>query len=92
MTYDYTEDKMRILSIDVWGNKEEGWDWNAWYKVGAIDKEDFEAIKDYKQWFIDGGYVNEKYPLEIEDDGHNIVIQDKETSEPLFAIEYGNHY
>lgn len=23
-----------VLSIDAWGNNEEGYDWNAWYRVG----------------------------------------------------------
>lgn len=86
---------MRILSIDAW-NSEEGWNWNAWYCVGEIDKQEFERIKreeGFITWFIGQGYVM-NYPdrLEIEDDGYNIVMQDKETGEPLFAIEYGNEY
>lgn len=83
---------MRVLYIDAWGNNEDGWEWNSWYVIGDIDKEEFESVNDYKQWFIDGGYVNEKFPLEIKDDGCNVVVCDKETSEPLFAIEYGCHY
>lgn len=86
---------MRILSIDAWGNADDGYDWNAWYKVGEISKGEFERIEleeGFLNWFIGEGYVDEKYPLEIEDDEHNIIIVDKETREPLFAIEYGNEY
>ena len=85
---------MNILSIDAWGNEEDGYEWNAWYIVGEIDKEEFECCKDYIKWFIDNEYVIGTYPdrLEIEDDQYNIVIKDKETQEPLFAIEYGCHY
>lgn len=87
---------IRVLSIDAWGNSEDGYDWNAWYKVGEIDKETFESLKtdsDYLQWYIDNGYINNIPSLVcINDDGYNIVLIDAKTSEPLFAIEYGNCY
>lgn len=91
---------MRVLSIDAWNYGDEEneycWQWNAWYNVGDITKQEFERIEreeGFITWFIGQGYVM-NYPdrLEIDDDQHNIVIQDKETSEPLFAIEYGNCY
>lgn len=88
---------MRILSIDAWGNDQDGFEWNNWYHVGDITKQEFERIEreeGFITWFIGQGYVM-NYPdrLEIDDsDDHNIVIQDKETGEPLFAIEYGNDY
>lgn len=84
---------MRVLSIDAWSNGEDtGWDWNAWYTVGTVSQETFECCKDYVQWFIDEGYVNSRYLYDIDDDGYNIVICNRETCEPLFAIEYGNCY
>lgn len=85
---------MRILLIDACNN-EDGWQWNAWYKVGEISKGEFERIElegGFLNLFIFNGYVDEKYPLEIEDDGYNIVVIDKETGEPLYAIEYGCEY
>lgn len=87
---------MNILLIDAWNHDNDGWQWNAWYKVGTISKEEFERIEKeegFIQWFINEGYVK-NFPdkLEICDDGHNIQIQDKETNEPLFAIEYGWEY
>ena len=87
---------MNVLSIDAWGNLEEGYEWNAWYKVGEITKEEFERVdreEGFIQWFIENNYVwDDPQWLEIEDDQYNIVIKDKETQEPLFAIEYGCHY
>ncbi len=86
---------MRVLSIDAWRDSEDGWQWNAWYKVGTIAKSELERIEreeGFLKWYIINGYVDEKFPLEIDDDGYNIVVQDKETSEPLLAIEYGNCY
>ena len=93
---------MKVLSIDAWGNEGDNdsiqWDWNAWYNVGEIDKETFESLKtdaEFIQWFIDNGYIIGTYANRVyieDDDQHNIVICNKETSEPLFAIEYGNCY
>ena len=87
---------MIILSIDAWGNEVDGYTWNAWYRVGNIDKAGFEALhtdKDYIQWFIDNDYVSDcPDSLEILDDQYNIVIYDKETGEPFYAIEYGCEY
>lgn len=84
---------MRILSIDAWGNKYDGYDWNAWYEVGNISIEDFDSIENYALWFVSNDYVNAPKELYyVNDDGFNIVIYVKATHKPLFAIEYGNEY
>jgi len=93
---------MNIFSIDAWNHGEDDWQWNSWYKCGEINQEDFETLKsdaDFIQYFIDGGYIDKSYAMissfdlfTIDDDQYNIVIQDKETGEPLFAIEYGCEY
>lgn len=33
------EQKVSILSIDAWGNADDGFEWNAWYKIGECDPE-----------------------------------------------------
>lgn len=81
---------MKILSIDAWGNETDGYEWNNWHTVGTIDeipKTDDEII----QYFIDEGYLkpNAKGLVTLDDDQFNILILDKRTLEPLFAIEYG---
>lgn len=87
---------MNILSIDAWSNGDDGWDWNAWYKVGTLAKQEFERIKKeegFISFFIMNEYIIGKpYLFDLNDDGYNIVILNKETHEPLFAIEYGCHY
>lgn len=88
---------MKVLSIDAWGNKDEGYQWNNWFTVGEITKEDFEKLKtdkDYALWFHENGFTNnaDMRLILIEDDQYNIVICEKKTGQPLFAIEYGPEY
>ena len=88
---------MKVLSIDAWGNKAEGYQWNQWFTVGEISKEDFENLKidkDYAVWFFENDFTNtaDMRRILIEDDQYNIVICEKKTGQPLFAIEYGPEY
>ena len=79
----------RILSIDAWRN-EYGWTWNAWYKVGEMDVIP-ETNRKILRAMRDTGHLSDysKGRVTVEDDGYNLVILDKRTREPLFAIEYG---
>ena len=81
-----------VLSIDAWGNPEEGYEWNQWFHVGSIDLDLKNEDQDVIQLMIDEGYLKEgsKGLGEVEDDGFNLVILDKTTRQPLFAIEYGS--
>lgn len=88
---------MKVLSIDAWGNKQEGYQWNNWFNVGEINKADFEALKTDKAiatWFKDNGFTtsDDMRQITIEDDQYNVVICEKRTGKPLFAIEYGPEY
>jgi hypothetical protein len=89
---------MKILSIDAWaGYEPKTWDWNNWFKVGEISKEEFETLKtekDYRFWFRNNGYTNtaNKKKVTIDDDQYNIVVCNAKTLRPLFAIEYGPEY
>ena len=88
---------MKILSIDAWGNEEEGYEWNAWFDIGNITKEEFETLKsdeDFIEFFCQGGYINEdsKTKVLVEDDQYNIVLKVADDLRPLYAIEYGNEY
>jgi len=81
----------RILSIDAWRERE-GYIWNAWYDVGDIDVDaiHWNARKILK-YFRDNGFLSEKSAgkCAIDDDYYNIVIIERSTRRPLFAIEYG---
>ena len=81
--------KFQVLSIDAWGNQEDGYDWNDWNEVGYIDI----SLKDTHQEIIQkmyvNGFISNTTGGEVEDDGHNWVIVDKSTRAPVYAIEYG---
>lgn len=88
---------MKVLSIDAWGNKKDGYEWNNWFTVGEISKEDFENLKTDKDiaiWFCENGFTvnSDMRQILIDDDQYNIVIIEKKTGRPLFAIEYGREY
>ena len=88
---------MRILSIDAWGNKEDGYQWNNWFTVGTIDKATFEKLDTYKKVLVymrREGYITtgNKRLAYVYDDQYNLVICDKKTDRPLYAIEYGPEY
>ena len=82
---------LTVLSIDAWGNPEDGSTWNQWFNVGTIDLDLDAENREIIRAMVDAGYLTAA-ALEsaaVEDDGYNIVIIDKETREPVFAIEYG---
>jgi hypothetical protein len=80
-----------VLSIDAWGNLEDGYEWNQWFNVGSIDLDLDAENRQIIQAMVNAGYLTALAleSAEVEDDGFNIVIIDKETREPVFAIEYG---
>ena len=84
-----------VLEIDAWGGDEEGsWDWNSWAYVGhvQINLDLPSTHNDIIQLMINRGFLREDCAdlVEVDDDGFNLVILDKETKEPCFAIEYGS--
>jgi len=82
---------LTVLSIDAWGNPEEGYTWNEWFHVGTIELDLDAENRDIVRAMVNAGYLTPKAldVATVEDDGFNIVIIDKETREPAFAIEYG---
>ena len=80
-----------VLSIDAWGNPEDGYEWNEWFNVGTIDLDLDAENREIIQAMVNAGYLTPKGldVATVEDDGYNLVIVDIETGEPAFAIEYG---
>jgi hypothetical protein len=84
--------QVSILSIDAWADGDDGWNWNQWYKVGSVDvtmcdKKEPEILA----FMVAEGFLKSK-ALEccyVEDDQYNMVVCDKETHEPLYALAYG---
>ncbi len=95
----------RILSIDAWADccgcdhtdesEERCWTWNEWHSIGHAEQLP-ESLEDAFKALSEAGYVDLPTALsraaefEIEDDGYNVVVLDKESQRPLYAFEYGN--
>lgn len=87
-----TSDTVRVLSIDAWREAEGGWAWNNWYAAGEVPR----AVLDYtprrligymrREGFLSAGSVGR---VAVEDDGYNLVLVERGTRMPAFAIEYG---
>lgn len=87
--------KMRLLSIDAWRMEPYCWTWNQWYiledDIYFLESEltPRKIFKALRKW----GYLSDysKGRVSMFDDGYNLVIENKNTKEPIFALEYG-HY
>ena len=82
-----------ILSIDAW-RYDGGWTWNQWYRVGTIDTSTLATLKTPRQilrYMREQGYLSSQSSgrVAVADDQYNLVIVNKGTLEPLFAIAYG---
>ncbi len=85
--------RTRLLSIDAWKECEGNWTWNSWYSLESdiyfaeSELTPRKILASLRKW----GYLTEqsKGRLSIDDDGYNLVIQDKDTFEPLLALCYG---
>jgi hypothetical protein len=82
-----------VLSIDAWaGDEPHSWDWNAWYSAGKVsvnlDAEPHEILAA----MADAGFIRNPELGDVEDDQYNLVIVDKDSREPIFAIVYGDHH
>jgi hypothetical protein len=90
---DDTETKtINVLSIDAWADGEDGWTWNNWHKVGTCALATCDlAPAEIIAFMIAEGYLKPGAAdrCRVDDDQYNMVILDAETSEPLFALEYG---
>lgn len=93
-----TQKNFRVLSIDAWGNKKEGYEWNNWFTVGCINEKRLDLFYKNKKAFLDElkeiGLINRSdlRITEFEDDQYNIILIDRKTKRPIIAIEYGNEY
>lgn len=83
--------QMRVLSIDAWRDGD-GWQWNNWHVVGHCEPAIADlSVRKLLRWMRAEGYLGEgsKGAVTIEDDQYNVVILDRRTLEPLYALEYG---
>ena len=80
----------KVLSIDAWGNENEGYEWNNWFNAGTIELPENPTDQEILKCAFDAGYITQIDGGDVEDDQFNYVIVDKKSREPLFAIEYGS--
>ena len=80
----------KVLSIDAWGNQDDGYDWNNWSNVGNVTIDLNADNLTILQTMEKEGYITNANLGDIDDDGYNLVIIHKHTQEPIFAIEYGS--
>lgn len=85
-------EQVSILSIEAWRNADGGWDWNNWHRVGWYDVAvcDLPPRQLLARLRADGYLAaTSAGRVRVEDDGYNVVVLSRGTSEPLFAIAYG---
>ena len=90
---DTTEKTLTLLSIDAWKSTEGGWDWNDWHKVGTVPATTLDLTPRRLFKFLrEAGYLsaNSVGRVARDDDGYNVVIMEKDTRRPVYAIEYGS--
>ena len=87
--------RLNVLSIDAWNDGDGCWTWNSWYKVGSAPLEamHWKPRRVLKYLREDLGLLPgaSKGKLAVEDDQFNLVIVEKRSGRPLYAIEYGQH-
>lgn len=89
------KNRFKVLSIDAWGNQEDGYEWNNSSLIGYVETDINSDQSTLVDDLIDAnilsplsrGIANECH---LDDDQHNLVFCDPKTFEPLYAIEYGN--
>jgi hypothetical protein len=86
-------DDLKILSIDAWGNNRNGYDWNNWHTIGTISADCLDwTPRQLLKHFRESGYLTSASAgrCSIDDDGYNIIIKERATERPLYAIDYGS--
>ena len=82
---------LRILSIIAF--KDDGqWSWDSWRDVGTVEPTFFDlSTRGQLKYLRDELYLRRASvgKVAIEDDQYNLVVVDRATREPLFAVEYG---
>jgi hypothetical protein len=83
--------KWRVLSLDVWGNPEDGFEVNDRYGIGKIELPEDYTDAQLLRVLKDAGFVRPYVTLariEIEDDGAGLISLDqKKDGRPVFQLE-----
>lgn len=95
---DFKYHNCTLISIDAWRDSEGGWDWNDMHKVehDIMISEDSDILSNSRKclaWFRQQGWLTDaskgKVRVDFNDDiidGILIVIENKNTGEPILAL------
>lgn len=76
-----------IREVDAWGNKIDGFEYNASYYLGTLETSAQDERKAFTRWLKNKrGITFKKNRIRIEYDGAVYEITDRKTGEPLFAM------
>ena len=82
-----------ILSLDAWGNEDDGFEWNDWHKVGEVGLDVLDKPEsEIRAWLVSKGYLTTGDPVlfSIKDDDYNLLICDvADGNRPIYALAYG---
>ena len=86
--------RIKVFSLDVWGNADEGFEINDLWSAGTIECDDPYDDKAIVDALIDAGYLRDaaRGRVRVEYDGNALdetrtPVEDAETGEPLYLLE-----
>lgn len=87
--------KYKVLSIDAWGNQEDGYEWNSWHLLGYVEADINAGQAAIVDDLIEANILSPDSreianAAHLDDDQYNLVFCDPQTFEPIYAIEYGS--
>ena len=81
---------VELFSIDAWGNPDDGWEWNQWFRIDQVETGCISSEEEALDFFISQDLIfsNKTHLVSVEDNGEDsYVLKVKETGEPLFFME-----
>lgn len=85
---------LNVLSVDAWRD-DCGWQWNAWHRTGTLLPLSACRLTPRKllRLLRSEGLLSDasKGRMRVTDDQYNVVIENRHTGEPIFALPYGEH-
>jgi hypothetical protein len=81
----------RVLSLDVWGNEEDGWDLNQSFSTNRLYEIDFEDDEQILAQLKASGELADWISLDdidIDGDQNTLFIENSHNSRPLLHLEF----
>lgn len=76
-----------IMQVEAWAGDEEGsWNYNNVWNIGSVAVKETDDLKIIFQNWLDENVGINWDVWEIRDDGYDVEVVNRETSEPIFCI------